>query len=95
MAERPYDLAIVGAGQAGCILAGHISEKGVNPENGEPLKIALLARGPYYKGGPRPGFGVPIRRQMFTNVTQGFAGTVATVGLFGASRIVERHFKRG
>jgi choline dehydrogenase-like flavoprotein len=27
--------------------------------------------------------------------TQGFAGSVATVALFGASRIVERHFKRG
>ena len=27
--------------------------------------------------------------------SQGYAGTVATVALFGASRIVERHFKRG
>ena len=29
------------------------------------------------------------------SATQGFGGTVATVALFGASRIVERHFKRG
>ena len=27
--------------------------------------------------------------------SQGYAGTVATVALFGADRIVERHFKRG
>ena len=74
MAEKEYDLAIVGAGQAGCILAGHISEKGVNPQTGEPLKIALLDRGPYYKGEPSPGYGDPIRRQMFTNVTHEFAG---------------------
>ncbi len=29
MAEQPYDLAIVGAGQTGCALAGKIAEKGV------------------------------------------------------------------
>jgi choline dehydrogenase-like flavoprotein len=27
--------------------------------------------------------------------SQGYAGTVATVALFAASRIVDRHFKRG
>ena len=27
--------------------------------------------------------------------SQGYAGTVATVALFGADRIVQRHFKRG
>ncbi len=73
MADKPYDLAIVGAGQAGCILAGHIAEKGVNPQTGEPLKIAILDRGPYYKGSPNPGYGTPSRRQMFTNVTHDFA----------------------
>ena len=31
MADKPYDLAILGAGQAGCTLAGKIAEHGVNP----------------------------------------------------------------
>ncbi len=74
MAEKPYDLAIVGAGQAGCALAGKIAESGVNPANGEPLKIALLDRGPYIKGKPNPGYGSPLRRQMFTNVSLDFVG---------------------
>ena len=46
MADKPYDLAILGAGQAGCTLAGKIAEHGVNPTTGEPLRIALLDRGP-------------------------------------------------
>ena len=44
MPEQAYDLAIVGAGQAGCTLTGNIAQKGVNPTTGEPLKIALLDR---------------------------------------------------
>ena len=47
MADQPYDLAIVGAGQAGCTLAGKIAENGVNPTTGEPLKIAIFDRGAY------------------------------------------------
>ena len=70
--ERHYDLIIVGAGMAGCILAARIAENGVNPQNGEPLKIALLDWGPYLKGTPRPGYGHPLRRQMFTHVLSDF-----------------------
>ena len=77
MAERPYDLAIVGAGQAGCALAGKIAERGVNSRNGEPLRIVLLDRGPYFKGKPSPGYGAPLRRQMFTNISQDFRGRYA------------------
>ena len=66
MADQPYDLAIIGAGQAGCTLAGKIAQKGVNPTTGEPLKIALFDRGPYFKGKPKPGYGSPERRRMFT-----------------------------
>ncbi len=75
MAEQPYDLAIVGAGQTGCALAGKIAEKGVNPKTGEPLKIALFDQGPYLKGKSDPGYGAPLRRQMFTNLNTGFAGS--------------------
>ncbi|MDA2934621.1 hypothetical protein MYX82_09800 [Acidobacteria bacterium AH-259-D05] len=45
VAERPFDVAIVAAGQAGCTLAGRIAEKGVNPSTGEPLRIAVFDRG--------------------------------------------------
>ncbi len=72
MADQPYDLAIIGAGQAGCTLAGKIAQNGVNPATGEPLKIALFDRGPYFKGKPNPGYGSPERRRMFTNISQEF-----------------------
>ncbi|MBI2822371.1 MAG: GMC family oxidoreductase [Acidobacteria bacterium] len=78
MAEKPYDLAIVGAGMAGCILAARIAEKGVNSRTGEPLRIALLDRGPHIHGEFRPGYGSPRRRRMFTNVTPDFAGRYLT-----------------
>ena len=69
MADQPYDVAIVGAGQAGCTLAGKIAEKGVNPTTGEPLKMAVFDRGTYFKGKGMPGYGHPVRRHMFTNVS--------------------------
>ena len=72
MAESNYDLAIVGAGLAGGVLAGAISQHGVNPRTGEPLRIALLELGPYLKGTPKSGYGVPLRRQLFSNVTHEF-----------------------
>ncbi len=78
MAERPYDLVIVGAGTTGCILAARIAEKGVHPTTGEPLRIGLFDRGPYFKGEPRPGYGSPQRRHMFTNIAQDFAGKYVT-----------------
>ena len=37
MQDQNYDLIIVGAGMAGCILAARIAENGINPRNGEPL----------------------------------------------------------
>jgi choline dehydrogenase-like flavoprotein len=68
MPERQYDVAIVGAGFSGPILAAKIAEKGVNPRNGDRLKVALIEAGPYLKGTPRPGYGSPLRRQMITNL---------------------------
>jgi choline dehydrogenase-like flavoprotein len=69
MAEvRNYDVVIVGGGTAGCILAAKISEKGVNPETGERLKIAVIEAGAYLKGEPKPGYGTPLRRQMYANI---------------------------
>jgi len=67
-AQNNYDVIIIGSGVGGSILAAHIAEKGVNPRNGERLRIAMLEAGPYWKGEPRPGYGVPLRRQAITNV---------------------------
>ena len=66
-AQKSYDLIIVGSGIGGSILAARIAEKGVNPKNGERLRIAMLEAGPYWKGDPKPGYGIPLRRRMITN----------------------------
>ena len=68
MADKKYDVAIVGAGFSGPILAAKISEKGVNPRNGDRLRIAMIDAGPYYQGSPRPGYGSPLKRRVFTNL---------------------------
>ena len=77
-AEKTYDLVIVGGGTAGCILAARIAEHGVHPRTKEKLRIALLEAGPYYKGAARPGYGVPVRRRMFTNIHQEFDAYTST-----------------
>ena len=68
MAESRYDVAIIGAGFSGPILAANIAEKGVNPQTREPLKVALIEAGPYLKGTPSPGYGSALRRLRFTNL---------------------------
>ena len=68
--ESLYDVIIVGAGFAGSIVAAKIAQKGVNPSNGERLKVALIEGGHYYKGRPQWGYGTPLRRQMFTHIPQ-------------------------
>ena len=72
-----YDVIVVGAGMGGGILASRIAERGVNPRTGEKLRIALMDMGPYVKGDPRPGYGIPSRRAAFANVP----GTDDTVAL--------------
>ena len=66
--QKNYDVIIIGSGVGGSILAAHLAEKGVNPTNGERLRIAMVEAGPYWKGEPRPGYGIPSRRQLITNV---------------------------
>jgi choline dehydrogenase-like flavoprotein len=65
--QKNYDVIIIGSGVGGSILAAHLAEKGVNPKNGERLRIALLEAGPYWKGPVRPGYGSPLRRRLITN----------------------------
>ncbi len=71
MAESHYDVAIVGAGFSGPILAAKIAQHGVHPQTRDKLNVALIEAGPYFKGAPRPGYGSPLRRQMFTNMRDG------------------------
>jgi choline dehydrogenase-like flavoprotein len=69
MAEvKNYDVVIVGGGTAGCILAAKLSEGGVDPETGKRLKIGVIEAGAYLRGDPKPGYGIPLRRQMYTNI---------------------------
>ncbi len=83
-----YDLLIVGAGMAGSILAARIAEKGVHPATGDRLKVGLLEWGPYLKGDPRPGYGHPLRRLMFTNVIHEFGQGNRFSTPWGTGRLV-------
>ncbi|HKZ80519.1 MAG TPA: GMC family oxidoreductase [Pyrinomonadaceae bacterium] len=65
--QKNYDVLIVGSGVGGSVLAAHTAERGVNPKNGERLRVAMLEAGPYWRGEPQPGYGLPLRRQMITN----------------------------
>ncbi len=59
-----YDLVVVGAGAAGCIVAARIAQHGKHPANGNPLRVAMVEAGPYFgKGKNMPGYGHPSRRQ--------------------------------
>ncbi len=83
MASEAYDVIILGGGMAGCILATRIAENGVHPETGKRPKVAMLERGPYFKGLPKPGYGIPLRRKMFTNISHEFrAGERYSMGIF-------------
>ena len=68
--KKMYDVILVGAGMAGSIVATKIAKEGVNPANGEKLKVALIEGGHYYPGKPKYGYGIPSRRQSWTHIVQ-------------------------
>lgn len=69
-----YDVLVVGGGLGGCIIAGRLAERGINPKTGDRLRVAMIEGGPDWTikdPGLRPGYGSPIRRSMITNIHDG------------------------
>ena len=66
-----YDVIVIGGGTAGCIVAGRLAERGINPKTGDRLKVAMIEGGDDWTirdVGIRPGYGGPIRRSKITNI---------------------------
>jgi len=69
-----YDVIVLGGGTAGCIIAGRLAERGINPKTGDRLRIAMIEGGDDWSirdPGIKPGYGYPIRRRMITNIDDG------------------------
>ena len=66
-----FDVVVVGGGTAGCIVAGRLAERGINPKTGDRLKVAMIEGGHDWTvrdPAIRPGYGQPVRRRMVTNI---------------------------
>jgi choline dehydrogenase-like flavoprotein len=62
-----YDVIVLGGGTAGCIIAGRLAERGMNPKTGDKLRVALIEGGDDWTirdPSLNPGYGGPIRRLM-------------------------------
>ncbi len=87
--NEEFDVIVVGAGVGGCIAAARIAQFGVNPRNGEKLKIALFEWGAYHKGDVKRGYGIPSRRAAFDGMPFELARRYmlpwGTLGMVGGS----------
>ena len=66
-----YDVIVLGGGTSGCIIAGRLAERGINPKTGDRLRVALIEGGDDWMirdPAIRPGYGMPIRRQMINRI---------------------------
>jgi choline dehydrogenase-like flavoprotein len=62
-----YDVIVLGGGTAGCIVAGRLAERGMNPKTGDRLRVALIEGGDDWTvrdPSINPGYGAPVRRLM-------------------------------
>lgn len=69
-----YDVIVLGGGTAGCIVAGRLAEKGINPKTGDRLRVAMIEGGDDWTvrdPAITPGYGQPIRRRIITNIDDG------------------------
>jgi choline dehydrogenase-like flavoprotein len=69
-----YDVVVVGGGTAGCMIAGRLAERGINPKTGDRLRVAMIEGGDDWTirdPGIRPGYGYPVRRRMITDIPDG------------------------
>ncbi len=69
-----YDVIVIGGGTSGCIIAGRLAERGINPKTGDRLRVAMIEGGDDWTvrdPAITPGVGQPIRRRMITQVRDG------------------------
>ncbi len=62
-----YDVIVLGGGTAGCLVAGRLAERGMNPKTGDKLRVALIEAGDDWTirdSSLNPGYGAPTRRLM-------------------------------
>lgn len=67
-----YDVLVVGGGTAGCVVAGRLAERGINPKTGDRLRVAMIEGGDDWTirdPALRPGYGQPERRRRISNIS--------------------------
>ncbi|MBI4463424.1 MAG: GMC family oxidoreductase, partial [Acidobacteria bacterium] len=91
-----YDVVVLGAGTAGCIVAGRLAERGINPKTGDRLRIAVIEGGDdWIIRDPtiRPGYGTPVRRRLITNINYESDGPENQTSLSYTWRYARENFK--
>lgn len=87
--ENEYDVIVVGSGPGGSTIAARLAQYGINPKRGEKLRVAMFEWGPYHKGDPKRGYGIPSRRAAFDGMpyelSRRYMLPWGTLGMVGGS----------